>query len=138
MHWRDIPFQPPTRTLRVFGFGLAILLTGFASWQYFVEDRATIALVQATLAVVIGIVGWTKPSVLQPIFVGWMIAIFPANWLVTYFLLACMFYLMITPLGLFFRLIGRDFLDRRIRPDQETYWSTKPTRDDVESYLRPF
>jgi hypothetical protein len=138
MHWRDIPFHPTITTLRVFGFGWALILTGFAGWQYFGADRDIVALTLVGLALAVGMVGLAFPAGLRPIFVGWMIVVFPMNWLVTHLLLACIFYLMVTPLGLFFKLIGRDFLGRRFRPDQESYWSSKSSSDDVESYFRPF
>jgi hypothetical protein len=138
MHWRDIPFHPPTRTLRVFGGGLTILLLGLAIWRFAVEDAVVAPAVLGAVAAVIAALTWAYPALLRPVFVAWMIAIFPINWLLTRVLLACIFYLMVTPLALVFRLMGRDLLERRLRPDQETYWSAKATREDVDSYLRPF
>ena len=138
MHWRDIPFHPPTKTLRVFAGGLAILLSVFALWQFFAHENFVAAATFAGFALVFGLLGGTAPALLRPIFVAWMIAIFPVNWVVSRVLLACIFYLMVTPLGLFFRLIGRDFLNRRFQPEQDSYWTDKTTSDDVNSYLRPF
>jgi hypothetical protein len=138
VNWRDIPFHPPSRTLRVFGGGLAILLVGLAIWRFAVEDAVAAAAVLGAAAAAVAALAWAFPALLRPVFVTWMIAVFPINWLLTRVLLACIFYLMVTPLALVFRLMGRDILERRFRPDQESYWSDKPTREDVDSYLRPF
>jgi hypothetical protein len=136
MHWRDIPFDPPTRTLRVFGFGCAILLAVAALWQ--VSEHLAVSVALGVLSPAFAIAAWARPSILRPLFVGWMMAIFPVNWVLSRLLLALIFYGMITPLGLFFRLIGRDSLGRRFQPDQESYWARKPSSDNVDSYLRPF
>lgn len=138
MHWRDIPFHPNIRTLRVFALGLTILLGGIAAWRYLVADEPLVALVLAVVGLAIGVVGWLQPAWVRPVFVGWMILVFPLNWVVTHLLLAIIFYGMITPLAFYFRVTGRDLLGRRLRPDQETYWETKEIRDDARSYLRPF
>jgi hypothetical protein len=49
-----------------------------------------------------------------------------------------MFYGMVTPVALFFRLIGRDTLSRRHRPEIKTYWVPKRQVSDLSSYFRPF
>jgi hypothetical protein len=60
----------------------------------------------------------------------------PIGLVVSWLLLALLFYGMFTPVGLFFRLIGRDALCRRYRPDLDTYWAPKAGARDVRSYLR--
>src|SRR5437870_3843292 len=125
MHWRDIPFDPPTHSLRIFGMGCAVLLAAGAIWQG--ADHLISALSLGGLAIGCGALSWLRPREFRPLFVAWMIAIFPVNWLVSRLLLAIIFYGMVTPLGLFFRLIGRDLLGRRFFPDQESYWQPKAT-----------
>src|SRR4051812_15532943 len=43
MQWSDIPFHPPTRTLREFALGLLVLLGGLACWQLWVQGNPTLA-----------------------------------------------------------------------------------------------
>ena len=71
-----------------------------------------------------------------PVFVGWMVLVYPVGWLASHLLLACVYYGLFTPLGLFFRVIGRDVLGRRFRRDQDSYWAVKPGAEDVRSYFR--
>src|SRR5205823_3181256 len=85
----------------------------------------------------LGLLGLLAPARLRPVYVGLMVLTYPLNWLTSHLLLACLFYCVITPLGVFFRLIGRDVLTRRFRPDRDTYWAPKPRADDVRSYFRP-
>jgi hypothetical protein len=43
-----------------------------------------------------------------------------------------------TPIGLFFRLIGRDPLHRRFQPEADTYWVGRRPATDVRRYFRQF
>jgi hypothetical protein len=90
------------------------------------------------VAVAIGIVGLIWPRVMRPIFVGWMCAAFPIGWVVSHFLLAAVFYLIITPLGLVMRLAGRDKLKLQIDRESKTYWTRRPSIPPASRYFRQF
>ena len=138
MQWSDIPFKPPTRTLRQFA-GLSLFVFGAAAcFQGIIRHQPILAAAFATLAVVIGIPGLIRPSIVRPIYVGAMILTFPIGWTVNKIVLACMFYGLFTPIALWFRLIGRDSLSRRYRPEIATYWSVKSQPTDSSSYFHPF
>ena len=49
-----------------------------------------------------------------------------------------LFFGLITPLGLVFRLIGKDPLNRRFDRAAATYWSDPRPRRGKESYFRQF
>jgi hypothetical protein len=67
-----------------------------------------------------------------------MILTFPVAWAVSTLLLAIVFYGLITPLGLLFRLIGRDPLDRSFKSDKDSYWQEKPAAENSRRYLQQF
>ena len=135
MRWSDIPFKPAAATLRRFGVLGALLLALAAGAQFFAHENAAVALVLLALAVVALAVGNAFPWVLRPVFVGWMVLVYPIRWLTSHLILAFLFYCMFTPLGLFFKLIGRDVL--ALSPsEQDTYWIDKPPAEDVRSYFR--
>jgi hypothetical protein len=136
MRWSDIPFNPPPATLRWFGVLGALVLVVLAGRRFFAHDDATFALVLLGLAIAVATVGLVVPAVLRPVFVGWMVVIYPISWVTSRLLLACVFYCLFTPLGLFFKLLGRDALARRLRADQDSYWAAKPAAADVRSYFR--
>jgi hypothetical protein len=136
MRWSDIPFTPSTRTLRQFAGLWIVFFAGFAAWQWFRHERLIPALVFLGLALTIGPLGLWKPGAIRPIFVGWMCLAFPIGWVVSHVTLACVFYGIFAPIGLLFRLIGRDALCLRRQPDRETYWTPKPAPGGVRSYFR--
>ena len=56
------------------------------------------------------------PRANLPIFVGLTILAYPIGFVVSYFIMGLLFFGMITPLGLLFRLIGKDPLNRGFEP----------------------
>ena len=124
------------RALRQFA-GLTILfLGGLACLEGFGRERWTLALLLAGLAVTVGSLGLARPQAIRPLFVGLMIVTFPIGWLVSKLLLGFLFYGVFTPVGLIFKLIGRDPLARRRQAGKATYWAPRPMATGAESYFR--
>lgn len=136
MRWSDIPFRPPRSTLRWFAGFVSVALLGLATVQYFHAENETLALLFLSLALMAALLGAIAPACLRPVFVGMMVVSYPLNWLVSHLILAFIFYCVFTSIGLFFKLIGRDALNRRREPERSTYWSDKPQARDIRSYFR--
>lgn len=138
MQWSDIPFDPSRKMLREFGLLCLAIFGALALYQGLYRGHATAGTVLGALAVVGGLLGTLSPGLLRPVFVGWMIAAFPIGWTISLIVTAAMFYGLFTPIGLVFRLIGRDVLDRKLRPEAETYWTPKTTPKDPRRYFKQF
>ena len=138
MRWSDIPFAPDSRTLRQFAGLWLAFFGGFAAWQGIVRGRVGLAVALAVLAVVVGCLGLVRPSLIRPIFVGWMVLAFPIGWTISLVLLGLIYYGLFLPIGLAFRLAGRDALRLRPRPDVSTYWTPRAAPADVRRYFRQF
>jgi Saxitoxin biosynthesis operon protein SxtJ len=138
MRWSDIPFSPSSRMLRQFAGLWLAFFGGMAAWQGIVRGRIGVALALAVLAVVIGGLGLIRPQLIRPIFVGWMVLAFPIGWTVSLVLLGLVYYGLFLPIGLVFRLVGRDALQLRPRPNLTTYWTSRPGVADVRRYFRQF
>lgn len=138
MRWSDIPFTPSAGTLRQFAGLWTLSFGGLACWQGFPLTTHGPALVLAALALTIGPLGLAMPRAIRPLFVGWMVVAFPISWGVSRLILACLFYAVFTPVGLLFRLTGRDVLRRRYDPGRSTYWVPKPLATNPRRYLREY
>jgi hypothetical protein len=138
MRWSDIQFDPPRKTLRQFAGLWLVIFGGMALWQGLVRERAGLASILAVLALTIGPLGLARPDWMRRIYVGWMILAFPIGWTVSQVMLAVMFFGLFTPLGLVFRLLGRDPLHRTRRPERESYWTPKPAPTDLRRYFKQF
>jgi hypothetical protein len=138
MRWSDIQFRPTSKILRQFAGLWLICFSGLAIWEWLVRGHATWALVIAILAVTIGSLGLVWPQRVRPVYVAWMVLAFPIGWTISQLILAVMYYGLFTPIGLIFRLIGRDSLQRAHRPGLETYWAPKASPTDPRRYLKQF
>ena len=138
MRWSDIPFNPTHRTLRQFAGLWLVFFGGVALWQALVRGRANLGLSIGALALVVGLAGLTRPEWVRLIYIGWMVLAFPIGWTVSQVMLALMFYGLFTPIGLVFRLLGRDALHRARRPGVDSYWTPKPAPAGPRSYFRQF
>jgi len=137
MRWSDIPFQPSIRTLRQFAVLWVVFFLATAGWQWFFRNNHTAAFVLAAVSVV-GLWGCWRPGDLRPVFVGWMVLAFPIGWAVSLVMMAVLFFGIFTPIALFFRLTGRDFLHLKRDPAAETYWEPMALNADPKSYLNQF
>ncbi len=115
----DLPFwKPPApgpRDLRKFGLlfsVLAALLACYLTWRRGFPAAMAPAAVSAALL----LAGLAFPAGLKPLWWPWMIAARVLGFVNSHLLLAVVFYLMFTPIGLLMRLFGRDPLgDRNFR-----------------------
>jgi hypothetical protein len=138
MRWSDIPFAPPSRTLRQFAGLWVAFFGGLSAWQGFARGHTAAAAVLAAVAVLVGPLGLIRPQAVRWIYVGWMVAVFPVGWVLSRLVLAVMFFGVVTPVALVFRLLGRDALHRRARPAATSYWEPKPAAPTAASYLQQF
>jgi len=143
----EIDWKPDDRTLRQFGF---IALFGFSflaaiAWLELLvfsfglgEARPIVAGAFAALAVVSLLFSLVLPRANLPIYIGLTLVAYPIGFVLSYVIMGFLFFVMITPLGLLFRIIGKDPLDRRFEPDAPSYWSDPRPRRGKESYFRQF
>jgi len=133
---KESPHEVSTRTLREFA-GLCILFFGaIGCWQWLARGRPVAGLALGTLAAALGLLGLVRPRGLRPVFVGWMSLTAPIGWLVSGLILAVLFYGFFTPIGLLFKLFGRDPLAREFPTGQATYWIEKLNAKNIQSYFR--
>jgi hypothetical protein len=138
MQWSDIPLAPPERTLRQFAGLWLLFFTGLACRQALAHGFTPGTLGLGLLAVVLGGLGLWRPKAIRPVFVGAVVLTFPISWAVSWLALSCLYYAVFAPLGLLFRLLGRDALKLRPCPEQTTCWEPRPQPGDVRRYFRQF
>ena len=91
--------------------GLCLLIFGaLAGWQYLGREHQRLALIFAGLAAVLGVGGLVWPRGIRPVFVTAMALTMPIGSVVSRVLLGALFFGLFAPVGLFFKLIGRDAL----------------------------
>ena len=139
----EFNWKPTNRQLRQFGavslIGLpfvAFMLSGRpspASWQ---PLHTNVIGGAATVGLLIAIIGWFKPQAIRHIFILACLLAFPIGLVIGEAVLLFIFLFLFTPIALFFRFIGRDELQRTIDRHGKTYWQSKKSAPNVESYFR--
>lgn len=127
------------QTLRFFAvlcLGVLGSLSGL-SWYRHGGELTLGAWTSLVAAVLIGIPGLIKPSLIRPVFVAAITVTHPIGRVMNVLMLGALYYGLVTPLALVFRLAGRDVL-RRHRPSAPTYWIAKGHEADVSRYLRQY
>ncbi len=143
----EMNLRPDARTLRQFGFialvGFGLLaLLAWKGWLVFghleVGTRETVAGVLAALAGISVFFSLVYPKANWPIFVGLTIVAFPIGFVLSYVIMATLFYVVIAPVGFALRLVGKDPMDRRFLPAAKTYWIDARPQRPRESYFKQF
>ena len=138
MTWSDIPFRPAPRVLRQFAAAWLVFFLALGAHQYLVCQHPAAGVALMGIAVVMGVLGLINPATMRWVFVTWMVVAFPIGWLISLLMLLLMFYGVITPVALLFRMRGRDLLRRRRDPSGTTFWLPKETPRDVRRYFRQY
>jgi hypothetical protein len=137
-----IDLKPDTKQLRSFGF---IALFGFSAmatmvlWKFTDWSFHWSVILLLSLAVICPVLALTAPIANKPIYLTMMIVAIPIGFLVSAIVLRLIYYGMFTPIALWFRMKGRDAMDRELQPEAETYWKDHRDREKPRvpsSYLR--
>ena len=135
----DINWNPSHRELRQFSGiwfpGFFALVGGFV--LYHTGSLATAGCIWGP-ALALSVLGYLAPQFVRPVFVAWICAAYPIGWVVSHVLLAAIFYLVFTPIGLVMRLFGRDPLQRKFERSAQTYWVSHNPARDSKRYFRQF
>ena len=135
----EIEWHPSDRQLQVFGAsGLAASILAALVLHFAWGLAAIWMLAVVTAGAVIFLCSLISPAAARVLYIGLTLAAMPIGLVVSFVLLAAFYFLILTPLAMVFRLIGRDALCRRYEPDAESYWVAHKPNDNMERYLHQF
>jgi hypothetical protein len=83
------------------------------------------------LGLVLLVAGLARPTLLRPFWIMSLMVAMPIGFVVTTVAMAAVYYLVITPIGLVFRLVGRDALGL-----ERGGWTKVEGREAVDAYYR--
>lgn len=135
----EINWQPDARQLRSFGI-ISLIASAVISFvlHFLMRTSARLSLVMFAAGLVIFLLSLFSLRLTRMIYQGLMIITLPISFAVSFLLLAALYFLLLTPLGLVFRLIKRDPLNRKFDTDAQSYWQTWRRPDSHERYFRQF
>ncbi|QDT93237.1 SxtJ family membrane protein [Gimesia algae] len=134
----EINWKPSSRELRIFSVALGSLLALIAFVSFRASASVPLAVTLSGIAVLIALVGLMAPEKIKPVYLVWMILLFPVRWAVSCLLIALVYYLIITPIGLTLRLLGHDLVGRHFDSQTTSYWKTERRARQEQDYFRQF
>lgn len=143
----ELDLRPDEDTLRRFGwialggFGLLALLA-WREWLLFAFGlgawRMPVVWTCVALGLSAGLLSWLHPRANRALYVGLSLFAFPIGLVLSQLIVGVLFFGLITPLALVFRVIGRDPLQRRFDREAESYWVDAHPPHPDERYFRQY
>ncbi len=143
----ELNLKPDKKQLRQFGliaFVAFFALAGLIAWKNglfgfdFGAAGPVIMKVFLGLGAASGLLALIAPILLLPLYLALMILSYPIGFVISYVLMGILFYGLLTPVGLVFRIIGRDALKRKFDPDASSYYVPHRPVENVSRYYKQF
>jgi hypothetical protein len=131
----DFDWNPNNRKLRQFGC-VPLVLSPAIIWLWGLSATAA-AIIAGTCALLCA-VGLFRPRALRPVYLAVSMVTIPIGLVLGEVALFCAYLIVFIPLGLLFRLFGRDGLSLKVGPSATTQWREKRQGTSAASYYRQF
>ena len=109
--------------LRKFGITIGIVFLIISLTLYFLLKNSYIYFGFA--GIVLLLLGKFIPKALKIINKIWMALAIILGWFMSRVILIVLYYVIITPIGFFLKLIGKDFLHLKIDKNSQSYWEIR-------------
>jgi hypothetical protein len=135
----EINLHPNHRELRNFGIIALVASIGLYLLLYIFKG-----LVFPWILIIIGVglliflCSLVSIEITRVIYVSMILLTLPVGWLTSFILLAIFYYLILMPVGMVFRLTGRDILKRKYDAKANSYWIEHRRTDTTERYFHQF
>ena len=135
----EINWNPKKKELRDFGL-IAIIATILLSLLlYFLKHLAIqwILIILGT-GFFIFLSSLISTKLTRIIYLGLTLLTFPIGYVVSFVVMTIFYFLIITPVGLVFKLAGKDPLHRNFDHDAKSYWQKRQSPDKIDRYFHQF
>ncbi|MFP4549013.1 MAG: SxtJ family membrane protein [Fidelibacterota bacterium] len=124
---KQIVINRDKKEFRKFGITIGVFLMIVGAFLFFrtFEHAMTVGLIGVAFL----LLGVLLPKILRPFYIAWMSLASMLGFVMTRVILSLVFYLIFTPVGLMLRLLRKDLLNRKIEPDQPSYWELRPEKE---------
>ncbi len=116
---------------------VAAVLLGIAAWNLY-RGRTTVVIIFGALGAALVVAGLFVPVAARAFHVAWMRFAVALGHVNSRVLLTLVYYLIVVPYGVVSRLVGRDPLRRRGKPEASHWVERKTTRQAREGFERLF
>ncbi len=135
----EIDWNPKSKQLQSFG-KIALVASAVISLLLYLLKGVAIqwVLIIFAFGFITFIISMISLKLTKMIYLGMILVTLPIGWVVSFILLSAFYFLLLAPLGLIFRLIGRDPLCRKFDPNAKSYWLSRQQPTGPEQYFHQF
>lgn len=125
------------KNIKSFGITFGIIFFAIAGFLYYKEkDSFQLFILLAGSFSTLGII---LPIILKPFYMVWMIFAVILGWFMTKVILSLLFFLVVTPIGLVLKIMGKDLLELKKQEIQESYWNMRESKKEQnQNYEKQF
>jgi hypothetical protein len=143
----EIDFNPNTKTLRQFGVIAFVGFSVLAALAYYEklvfsfglgEARMPLVMTFAGLGTIALLFSLVAPKANRILYIGLTLLAFPIGFVLSYLIMGTLFFLVIGPIAILFRVFGRDSMHRGYDPSAPSYWQAAEPARDKESYFHQY
>ena len=135
----EINWNPENKELRNFG-NIAVAASIILSLLLYLFKHLSMSWIMVIISIgfVIFLSSLISSKITRIIYLSLTLLTFPIGWIISFLVLGIFYFLIITPIGLLFRLIGHDPLNRKFEPTVKSYWLTRQPPDKPDRYFHQF
>jgi hypothetical protein len=143
----EINFNPDNKTLRQFGviafvgFGILAALAYYEKliFSFGLGDaRLTVVTIFAAVGSIALLFSLVAPKANRILYVGLTLLAFPIGFVLSYLIMGTLYFLIIGPIAVLFRIFGRDPMHRAYDSNAVTYWQSAKAPRDKDSYFHQY
>ena len=135
----EIDYNPSRKKLRDFGLAALVASIILSLVLYFFKHVAIHwVLIILITGVFVFIVSLVSSKLTRLIYLGFTFLTFPIGYVFSYIIMGIFYFLIVTPVGFIFKLMGKDPLHRKYEPAAKSYWIKRQSPDKLERYFRQF
>lgn len=131
----ELNWNPTTRQLRQFA---GLCLVALPSVGYLWGGSWSVIGGLAAIGSCLAVLGYFQPGIVRPLFLTISLVTIPIGLIVGELAVAAIYFFVLLPIGMVFRLLGRDALLRRRNPQARSYWLKKEPPKNIARYYRQF
>lgn len=127
--------EPDRKQLRQFGM---VSLFAIPAVAWIAGAGQTVLIICGLIGIAIGFSSLFVPRALKIPFIALTVVTAPIGIVVGELVVLIVYFFVFFPVGLWFRLIGRETMSLKFDPNAKSYWTTKQKSDKLNSYFRQF
>lgn len=142
--FKEVNWHPDTAARRTFakslviGFPCVALVFLVAGWLAGKGWNVSFALKLGGIGAAAGVVFYAVPAIARPFYVVWYALACCAGLVVGNVVMALIFYVLVTGIGLIKRLLGQPAIRKAPNPQVKSYWLDAPPASNPKRYFSQF